>query len=240
MDSRRNVTSSVDGTGTTIGFRDGGARMAERSRNDALVGRQHELAALRGAVDRAAQGSGGAVVVLGEAEIGKSRLLAEVARRAAAQGMQVLAGTAVPGGGAFRAIAAALTDRLRDRPGGADHREDGWRDDEGLRPFLPALNRLVPTGAEAPPAGQAFSGVDPIVVLGEGVLRLLGLLAADRGVWADRVDAVAVLRVDLAEHERAGDPRLARTCRDLLRRAGAPTRRGRGATPSRRRCGRPG
>jgi AAA ATPase domain len=167
MDSRRNVTSSVDGTGTTIGFRDGGARMAERSRSDALVGRQHELAALRGVVDRAAQGSGGAVVVLGEAEIGKSRLLAEVARRAAAQGMQVLAGTAVPGGG-------------------------------------------------------------------------LGLLAADRGVWADRVDAVAVLRVDLAEHERAGDPRLARTCRDLLRRAGAPTRRGRGATPSRRRCGRPG
>ena len=33
------------------------------------------------------------------------------------------------------------------------------------------------------------------------------------------------LRADLAAHEQAGDVLLARTCRDLLRRAGAPTPR---------------
>lgn len=34
-----------------------------------------------------------------------------------------------------------------------------------------------------------------------------------------------------AAHEQAGDHALARTCRDLLRRVGVPTRRGRGAGP---------
>jgi len=36
---------------------------------------------------------------------------------------------------------------------------------------------------------------------------------------------VPVLRADLAAHEQAGDTALARTCRDLLRRAGAPAPR---------------
>ena len=63
------------------------------------------------------------------------------------------------------------------------------------------------------------------------VLRMVVLYAAVTDGWADRVDALAALRADLAEHERTGDVRLARTCRDLLRRAGAPVRRGRGATP---------
>ena len=38
------------------------------------------------------------------------------------------------------------------------------------------------------------------------------------------------LRADLAVHEQAGDVLLARTCRDLLRRAGAPAPRSRGGT----------
>ncbi|HEY6422321.1 MAG TPA: LuxR C-terminal-related transcriptional regulator [Pseudonocardiaceae bacterium] len=36
---------------------------------------------------------------------------------------------------------------------------------------------------------------------------------------------------DLAAHEQCGEPALARSCRDLLRTAGAPTRRGRGSSP---------
>jgi DNA-binding CsgD family transcriptional regulator len=43
--------------------------------------------------------------------------------------------------------------------------------------------------------------------------------------WGDPVPA---LRADLAAHEEAGEVLLARTCRDLLRRAGAPARRARG------------
>ena len=60
---------------------------------------------------------------------------------------------------------------------------------------------------------------------------MLALHAALADGWAAQVDAVGALRADLTEHERLGDHQLARTCRDLLRRAGAPTRRGRGATP---------
>ncbi len=56
-------------------------------------------------------------------------------------------------------------------------------------------------------------------------LRLLALEAALRDGWRDPVPQ---LRADLAAFESAGDDRLARTCRDLLRQAGAATRRGRG------------
>ena len=63
------------------------------------------------------------------------------------------------------------------------------------------------------------------------LLRMLVLHAALADGWAAQVDAVGALRADLAGHERLGDHQLARTCRDLLRRAGAPTRRGRGAAP---------
>jgi hypothetical protein len=57
------------------------------------------------------------------------------------------------------------------------------------------------------------------------LLRLLALEAAITDGWGNPVPA---LRADLAAHEQVGDVGLARTCRDLLRAAGAPTRRGRG------------
>jgi DNA-binding NarL/FixJ family response regulator len=60
------------------------------------------------------------------------------------------------------------------------------------------------------------------------VLRLLALERAVIDGWGDPVPE---LRANLAEHEQAGEERLAGTCRDLLRRAGAPTRRGRGSGP---------
>lgn len=45
--------------------------------------------------------------------------------------------------------------------------------------------------------------------------------------WGDPVPTV---RADLAVHEQVGDVLLARTCRDLLGRAGAPAPRNRGIT----------
>lgn len=60
------------------------------------------------------------------------------------------------------------------------------------------------------------------------LLRLLVLEAAVVDGWGDPVPA---LRADLTAFERDGEHLLARTCRDLLRQAGAPTRRGRGSTP---------
>ena len=121
----------------------------------------------------------------------------------------MLVGNAVAGGGSFRPIAAALADRLRQRPGSVDQSGAGRSDlslldEEGLRPFRSALNRLVPVlageVATLGPIVDSTVDVDPIVVLGEGVLRLLGLLAADRGCvllledlhWAD-ADTVALV-----------------------------------------------
>jgi predicted ATPase len=54
-----------------------------------LVGREYETTLLRGLVERA-RDRGGAVVVRGEAGIGKSALLVEASRVAAAGGLRVL------------------------------------------------------------------------------------------------------------------------------------------------------
>jgi DNA-binding CsgD family transcriptional regulator len=56
-------------------------------------------------------------------------------------------------------------------------------------------------------------------------LRLITVEAAIADAWGDPVPQ---LRADLAAYETGGDIALARICRELLRRAGAETRRGRG------------
>ncbi|MGW1871506.1 AAA family ATPase [Streptomyces mauvecolor] len=71
-----------------LGSRAGGREQAP------LVGRGRALDELSAAVDAAAAGSARCVVVQGEAGIGKSRLLAEVADRAAARGMATAEGRA--------------------------------------------------------------------------------------------------------------------------------------------------
>ncbi|HXV92319.1 MAG TPA: BREX system ATP-binding domain-containing protein, partial [Pseudonocardia sp.] len=57
-----------------------------------LVGRRRELAALGAALDRAAAGRAGGVLLSGDAGVGKSRLAAEARARAAAAGFTVLTG----------------------------------------------------------------------------------------------------------------------------------------------------
>jgi DNA-binding SARP family transcriptional activator/tetratricopeptide (TPR) repeat protein len=65
-----------------------------------FVGREPELAALMGALDRAAAGQGGLFLIGGEPGIGKSRLAEEVANEARARGMRVLVGRCWEAGGA--------------------------------------------------------------------------------------------------------------------------------------------
>ena len=133
-----------------------------------LVGRDRERDVLRDRLAAAEQGQGGTVLISGEAGIGKSALLADFAGYARAAGATVLTGRAVPGGGAYRPFAEALmpplrTGRLTESP--------------ELRPFRSALGRVLPGWA---PPGPAEPGVDPVLLLGEGVLRLL--LALTGGV----------------------------------------------------------
>jgi DNA-binding NarL/FixJ family response regulator len=60
--------------------------------------------------------------------------------------------------------------------------------------------------------------------------RLLRLFTSECALNDGWGDPLPQLRVDLLAHEGNGDEAEARICRDLLRRAGAPTRRGRGVS----------
>lgn len=102
---------------------------------DSIVGRAGELAELDRLVEGTLRGRGAVAAVIGEAGIGKSRLLAEVSARAAEAGLVVLAGRAVSGGGTYRELASALVGRLR---------EVDLSGDVGLRPYRAALGRVLP------------------------------------------------------------------------------------------------
>jgi predicted ATPase len=62
----------------------------------AFVGRASELALLTGRISAAARGEGGVVLIGGEPGIGKTRLAAEAASRAAAAGLRCVRSRAVP------------------------------------------------------------------------------------------------------------------------------------------------
>ncbi|WP_330270736.1 AAA family ATPase [Lentzea sp. NBC_00516] len=120
-----------------------------------LVGRVEETSALRAAVTRAEHRRGGAMFLVGEPGIGKSRLASEIAGHASGRGFRVLRGRAsraVP----LRALCEAVLSAFRkaDAP-----------DEKQLGAYLPVLLRMTPDA----PAGVP----DPAVVRAEAVLRLL-------------------------------------------------------------------
>jgi DNA-binding CsgD family transcriptional regulator len=155
-------------------------------RASTLVGRADELAATRTALASLSRGEGGVLLVTGEPGVGKSRLLREITTYAAAGDVTVLTGRAVPGGAALRPLSEALLSRWRGTP---------FPDRPTLRPFRPALGRLLPAWAaeDAPREGEA------VTLLGEGVLELFGADDSDTHVlvlddlhWADP-ETLAVL-----------------------------------------------
>jgi DNA-binding CsgD family transcriptional regulator len=132
------------------------------SRSPLVVGRDREVAELTRAIDAARMSCGGAVFLVGEPGIGKSRLAAEAAGIAFAAGVRVLRGRGstigpiVP----FRPLTEALLSLYRSGPP---------PDDPVLTPYRAILGRLIPDlHQEAAP-----SSGDSLVVLGEAVLRLL-------------------------------------------------------------------
>jgi DNA-binding CsgD family transcriptional regulator len=163
-----------------------------------LVGRDEEFRQLAAALAAVQAGRGATILLTGEAGVGKSRLVREITRAAAAHSLVVLAGRSVAGGvpTPFRPFAEALasTGRTGRLPGATE-----------LDSFRPALGRLIP---EWRPSGGA-SGDESLIVLGEAVLRLLRVLAAGTGClliledlhWADR-ETLALLEY-LADNSAA-------------------------------------
>ena len=153
--------------------------MAQRISSPAFVGRAAELEAFDRLLGRAASGRGGALMVAGEAGIGKSRLVAELETRARRSDALVLAGECMElaeGELAFAPIVAAMRP-VMDRRYGVDGLE---------MPLRSALASLWPSLGEASGATREQ--------LFEGIYRVLAGLAERQPVmmlvedlhWVDR------------------------------------------------------
>lgn len=140
-----------------------------RNRSSIMVGRDRELRAVENALTSARSRRGGAVFVIGESGIGKSRLAAAATDRGFAADMVLMRGrgSAIGPMVPFRSLTEALLSLLR---------ANGDLDLTALGPYRPVLAKLVPDWA-TPAATQEGS----LVILAEAVLRLIGLAGQGRG-----------------------------------------------------------
>ncbi|MET0133680.1 MAG: AAA family ATPase [Kibdelosporangium sp.] len=170
------------------------------SRSPLVIGRDREVAELTRAIDAACASRGGAVFLVGEPGIGKSRLAAEAAGIAFDAGVRVLRGRGstigpiVP----FRPLTEALL---------ALYRSGHPPDDPALGPYRPILGRLIPDLQQ----DGAASGGDSLVVLGEAVLRLVTVAGRPAGcllVLEDlhHADAETLAIVEYLTDNLAGSP----------------------------------
>jgi predicted ATPase len=166
--------------------RDNPGEMGGRVVSPTFVGRLEQLQILEAAVVRAANPEPAVVLVGGEAGVGKTRLLAELASSCVNEGSHVLAGGCVPvGEGALPY--APIVEALRPLPAELD--ADAVRELAG--PSWPELARLLPSLGE-PPGGRP--GPAAQTRLFELLLGLLGRLSEETPLllvvedvhWADR------------------------------------------------------
>ena len=150
-----------------------------------MIGRASEQVLLRDLLVQARSGHGQFLMIIGEPGVGKSMLLNRLSSYAREADVTVLSGRAVEGAGTFRPLAEALMPPLRagTLPESAE-----------LCPYRAALGRLLPDWA-SPSVPE--TSVDPILVLGEGLLRLLTALDPECCVllledlhWADEEPAL--------------------------------------------------
>jgi DNA-binding CsgD family transcriptional regulator len=131
------------------------------------VGRDDELHTLQESLTAARGGRGGAVFLVGESGIGKSRLAAAIADLGFAADMRLLRGrgSAIGPMVPYRSLTEALLSLLR---------AGDPIDVAALGPYRPVLARLIPDWGEVQDGGS-------LVILAEAVLRLTSLAGQGRG-----------------------------------------------------------
>jgi predicted ATPase len=159
-----------------------------------VVGRDAEIAVLRGVLAAAREGRGGLAVLTGMPGVGKSRLLTDLVGSARHDGWIVATGRAISGHAAtpYRPLAEALLPMTR---------ELDVRRVEGLGPWRAGLRAVFADPFE----GKVQPRADPLVC-GEAIVRLLRAVTAAGPVlvgledlhWADP-DTLAVVEY-LADH----------------------------------------
>nr|CEL18500.1 transcriptional regulator, SARP family [Kibdelosporangium sp. MJ126-NF4]CTQ97984.1 transcriptional regulator, SARP family [Kibdelosporangium sp. MJ126-NF4] len=139
-------------------------------RSPVIVGRDDELRTVQEALTAARGGRGGAVFLVGESGIGKSRLAAAAADLGFAADMRLLRGrgSAISPMDPYRSLTEALLSLVRDGEP---------IDVAALGSYRPILARLIPDWGE-PQTGQDTGA---LVILAEGVLRLTSLAGQGRG-----------------------------------------------------------
>jgi DNA-binding CsgD family transcriptional regulator len=148
--------------------------MSHPMQSPVFVGRREEIASLTALLERAADGEPGFAIVAGEAGVGKTRLVTELAGQAADSGFTVLAGHCVELGAEGLPL-APLIDALRTLARTTARTELA----DVLGPARRGLGRLLP---ELDPGGAVEPGADGVQVsqLLELILGLLGRLSARR------------------------------------------------------------
>ena len=173
--------------------------MSEGLQSPVFVGRRDEVASLAAMLDRAAEGQPGFAIIAGEAGVGKTRLVGEVAGHAAGAGFSVLTGHCVELGAEGLPL-APLIDALRALARTTPPGELA----EVLGPARRGLGRLLseldPGAllAQNPGAEAAADGIQPAQLL-ELVLGLLGRLSARRPL-------MLVLEPENGQHARFQHP----------------------------------
>lgn len=164
--------------------------MPGRRRCAPFVGRVSELASLQQRLAEAQAGDGGLVLIGGEPGVGKSRLGAELARRAEAAGWRVLAGHAYEPEGLPPCV--PFMEALRDLAGDVAPRElCAWAGEDAAGPALlvPGLRDHLPepaaTAALSPEHDRyrLFEAVSDVLLHATGASG--GMLLLNDLHWAD-------------------------------------------------------
>ncbi len=156
-----------------------------------FVGRDRELGALEALLDKAGQGSGRVALIAGEPGIGKTRVLAEVAERAAARGWLVLSGRAYESEGMppYLPFTEALGQYMK-VCSPADLRTQLGRGAAEVALLLPQLLEHVPGLEPSPPVSQdeqyrLFEGVAGFLLNIASASKTGLLLCLEDLHWAD-------------------------------------------------------